>query len=543
MSLAMGSMSRRDVLRLAGTMGAAGVLAACGKHHAPAAAPKPSPDPSASMPVPTPSVTPSFATPSPTATPLPPAPDWSKLSKNMHGSVLLPSDTRYASAAQLYNPRFDATTHPTAVAQCTADTDVAAAVAFAADTRYPFAIRSGGHSYAGWSTSPGLVIDVSQLKKVVVDTASKTARIGAGAKLGDVYAALAAKGMSIAAGSCPTVGFGGLVQGGGIGVLTRAYGLTSDSVRAVDLVTADGKLRQVNSSTDSDLFWAVRGGGGGSFGAATGFTVAVKPAPTVQTFYYAWPFEHANQLLEQWQIWIAGADRRITSTCKLLSDPGSATQTALIAGTWIGKASDLTKQLNPLLSKLPKPATTVVHSHTYAEAMLLEAGCSTGTASACITNAMTPANRQAFAATSSVLYGKLNSLAIRTVVDNANAAMNLTGLIEGGVSFDSLGGAMLDLDDDSTAFAHRDAAAIVQYTATYGQGLQPTMYDSYVRTFRSTMGLWMGTDAYVNYADPTIVDYGAAYWSDSYPRLQQVKKRYDPNELFTFPQAVRPTTI
>ncbi len=494
-------------------------------------------------PAPAPSVTPSVATPSPTATPLPPAPDWSKLSKNMHGSVLLPSDTRYASAARLYNPRFDATAHPTAVAQCTTDTDVAAAVAFAADTRYPFAIRSGGHSYAGWSTSPGLVIDVSQLNKVVVDTASKTARIGAGAKLGDVYAALAAKGMSIAAGSCPTVGFGGLVQGGGIGVLTRAYGLTSDSVRAIDLVTADGKLRQVNSSTDSDLFWAVRGGGGGSFGAATGFTVAVKPAPTVQTFYYAWPFEHANQLLEQWQTWIAGADRRITSTCKLLSDPGSATQTALIAGTWIGKASDLTKQLNPLLSKLPKPATTVVHSHTYAEAMLLEAGCSTGTASACITNAMTPANRQAFAATSSVLYGKLNSLAIRTVVDNANAAMNLSGLIEGGVSFDSLGGAMLDLDDDSTAFAHRDAAAIVQYTATYGQGLQPTMYDSYVRTFRSTMGLWMGTDAYVNYADPTIVDYGAAYWSDSYPRLQQVKKRYDPNELFTFPQAVRPTTI
>ena len=212
-------------------------------------------------------------------------------------------------------------------------------------------MRSGGHSYAGWSTSPGLVIDVSQLNKVVVDTASKTARIGAGAKLGDVYAALAAKGMSIAAGSCPTVGIGGLVQGGGVGVLTRAYGLTSDSVRAIDVVTADGKLRQVNSSTDSDLFWAVarrrwrqlrRG--------QPAFTVAVKPAPTVQTFYYAWPFEHANQLLEQWQTWIAGADRRITSTCKLLSDPGSATQTALIAGTWIGKASDLTKQLNPLLS-------------------------------------------------------------------------------------------------------------------------------------------------------------------------------------------------
>jgi FAD/FMN-containing dehydrogenase len=461
----------------------------------------------------------------------------------MHGAVVLPTDTAYAAAAKLYNPRFDAIAHPTAIARCTTDTDVAAAVAFASQARYPFALRSGGHSYAGWSTSPGLVIDVSQMNKVVVDSSSKTARIGAGAQLGNVYAALAAKGMAIAAGSCPTVGIAGLTQGGGVGVLTRAYGLTIDAVRAIDVVTADGKLRQVNSRADSDLFWALRGGGGGSFGAITAFTVAVKPAPTVQTFYYAWPFEQANLLLEKWQAWIAGADRRITSTCKLLSDPGSATQTALIAGTWIGPAADLEKQLKPLLSALPKPTTTSVHSHTYADAMLLEAGCSGSDATSCVTNALTPANRQAFAATSSVLYGTLSTLAIKTAVDNANAAMNLTGLIEGGVSFDALGGAVLDLDDSATAFAHRDAAAIVQYTATYGPGLLPDMYDSYVRTFRGTMGIWMSTGAYVNYADPTITDYGAAYWPTSYSRLQQIKKQYDPGELFTFPQAVRPTTI
>ncbi len=479
----------------------------------------------------------------PSETPLPSAPPWSDLARNMHGAVLQPTDAAYPAAARLYNPRFDAAAHPTAIARCATDADVAAAISFAATHRYPFVLRSGGHSYAGWSTTPGLVVDVSELNSVVVDPASKTARIGAGAKLATVYAALAAKGVALAAGSCPTVGIAGLAQGGGVGVLTRAYGLTCDAVRAVDVVTADGKPRQANSSKDSDLFWALRGGGGGSFGAVTAFTVAVRPAPTVHTFYYAWPFEQANLMLATWQDWIGGADRRITSTCKLLSDPGSASQTALVAGTWIGAAKDLDKQVEPLLSKLPKPATTSVHSHTYAEAMFLEAGCSGTDAASCLASALSPTNRQAFAATSSVLYGKLNALAIKTTVDNASAAMNLTGLIEGGVSFDALGGAVLDQDTSATAFGHRDATAIVQYTATYGTGMQPTAYDGYVRTFRNTMALWMGNGAYVNYADPTITDYGDAYWGANYPRLQQIKRQYDPDQLFTFPQAVRPPAI
>jgi FAD/FMN-containing dehydrogenase len=377
------------------------------------------------------------------------------------------------------------------------------------------------------------------MNQVVVDATAKTARIAAGAHLADVYAAVAAKGMAIAAGSCPTVGFAGLAMGGGIGVLTRAYGLTCDAVRAVDIVTADGRLRQVSSSQDSDLFWALRGGGGGSFGAVTAFTVALQPAPVVNTFYYEWPMAQAASVLSQWQSWITQADRRLTSTCKLLSDPRQNTQRALIAGTWIGPAKDLAAQLSPLLTKLAKPTSASIHSHTYADAMLLEAGCSGSDAASCVANAMSPAKRQAFAATSSVLTGQLNDLAIKTAVDNANGAMNVHGLIEGGVSFDALGGAVLDLNDAATAFPHRSATAIVQYTATWGDGLPSTSYDLYVRSFRAAMSIWMGTAAYVNYADPTFVDYGSAYWPSSYARLRQVKQRYDPANVFTFPQSVQ----
>jgi FAD/FMN-containing dehydrogenase len=520
----MGRMTRRDLLRLTtaavGTSVTTGMLGACDK-------PKLHPAPTTSSPQP--------SAPAPSAA----GPAWADLAKNIKGTLVRPDSTAYVPATRLYNPRYDGSMHPAAIAQCATDTDVTACVRFAAQSSVPFALRSGGHSYPGWSSSAGLVVDVSQMNQVVVDTTAKTARIAAGARLADVYAALAAQGMALAAGSCPTVGIAGLAMGGGVGVLTRAYGLTCDAIRAVDVVTADGILREVNSSQDSGLFWALRGGAGGSFGAVTGFTVALQPAPSVTTFYYEWPMAGAAEVLAAWQAWISEADRRITSTCKLLSDPGQGTQRALIAGTWIGPAKDLTAQMKPLLSKLPTPRQSTVGWHTYADAMLLEAGCTGQDASACVTAALTPQKRQAFAATSSILTGTLNDLAIKTAVDNANAAMNLHGIVEGGISFDALGGAVLDVDNGVTAFAHRDATAIVQYTATWGEGQQPDAYDTYVRSFRTAMGVWMGASAYVNYADASIVDYPTAYWPGTYARLQQVKQQYDPGELFTFPQAVR----
>jgi FAD/FMN-containing dehydrogenase len=525
------TLSRRNALRLAalaGVAGATGALAACKRMSKTTSSP--------SSPAPTP--TPTRASPRPSA---PSTPAWGDLAKNIKGTVVRPTDASYRAVARLYNPRYDNAATPAAIARCVTDADVAACVRFAAGSRVPFAMRSGGHSYPGWSSSTGLVIDVSRMNQVVVDTAAKTARIAAGARLADVYAALAAKGMALAAGSCPTVGIAGLAMGGGVGVLTRAYGLTCDAVRVVDIVTADGQLRQASSAADSDLFWALRGGGGGSFGAATAFTVALRPAPAVNTFYYEWPMERAADVLAAWQTWIVNADRRLSTTCKLLCDPTSGTRRALIAGAWIGPAKDLDAQVKPLLGTLAKPVSTSVHAHSYAEAMLLEAGCRvTDDAAGCVASALTPAKRQAFAATSSILTAPLNELAVKTAVDNANAAMNVHGMIEGGVSFDALGGAVLDLDDNATAFAHRSAAAIVQYTATWDGTLPPTAFDMYVRSYRAAMGIWMGAGAYVNYADRTIVNYPDAYWPGAYPRVQQVKQRYDPAELFTFPQAVRP---
>jgi FAD/FMN-containing dehydrogenase len=466
--------------------------------------------------------------------------DWNRLASSLTGRLLRPSDSGYADAARLYNPRFDAAARPTAVAKCQSQADVAACVRFAGPSRVPVALRAGGHSYGGWSTTSGLVIDVTGMRTVVVDRATMTARIGGGAQLADVYAQLAGQGVAIAGGSCPTVGLTGLALGGGVGVLTRAYGLTCDAVRSLEVVTADGRQSEVDGVHNADLFWALRGGGAG-LAAVTALTVAVRPAPTVQTFYLKWDGTRAADVLAAWQPWLAGADQRLWSTCKLLGTPSDGQVRVTVSGTWIGPSAALDGQLAPLLARTGTPASTVKHTLSYAAAMSFEAGCSGQDATTCLADSLTPAKRQAFAATSSIVDTALPGDGILTAVAQARAALEVGGIVEGGVSFDSLGGAVSTMAADATAFPYRHALATVQYTATWPSGDTPAApFDAYVRGFRSALAPWLGQSAYVNYADATIANYGEAYWGGNYRRLQTVTRAVDPYQLFAFAQSPRP---
>jgi FAD/FMN-containing dehydrogenase len=458
---------------------------------------------------------------------------------------VLRSGTALTNAARLYNPRFDGLSAPAGLAQITSAQEMATCVAFAASSGLALSIRNGGHSYGGWSTGLGLVVDTRGLSSVQVDATAGVARIGAGAQLVDVYSALSAAGVALAGGSCPSVGISGLTLGGGVGVLTRAYGLTCDAVQAIQVVTADGKLRVVDATHDPDLFWALRGGGA-SFAAVTGWRMAVRPAPSISTFYLAFDFSHAAQVLGAWQSWVANTPSSLWSTCKLLADPGNNTVQATVSGTWIGAAGALTAVLAPLLSQLPTPTSSSTNANqSYGATMLQEAGCSNQSAEACLTQALQAPKRQPFAATSSIVSAPLPSAAIAAAVAATEQAMSVPGMVEGGVSFDALGGAVAAISATATPYPYRSALASVQYTATWGAsapagGTAAAPFDRYVRGFRSAMTAWLGQSAYVNYADPSITDFGKAYWGANYSRLQQVKKEYDPGQLFTFAQAVKP---
>ncbi|MDQ6938204.1 MAG: FAD-binding protein, partial [Actinomycetota bacterium] len=426
---------------------------------------------------------------------------------------------------------------------CATAAEVAACVRFAADAAVPLAVRAGGHSYGGWSRGRGLMVDTRGLASVSVDHGAGLARIGAGASLIDVYTALGRQGVAVAGGSCPTVGLTGLSLGGGLGVLNRSFGLTCDAIRAVSIVTADGHERSVDARTEPDLFWALRGGGGG-FGAVTGLTMQVRPAPTLSTFYLQFPSSAAADVLAGWLPWVLRAPRALWSTCKLLAEGADGSTRVTVSGTWAASPSGLDAALAPLLRTLPAPLTREVARRSYVDTMLFEAGCAGQSAASCTADALRAPTRQPFAATSSVVTAPLAAAAVEAAVSSAWAARSVPGIVEGGASFDALGGAVADVAPGASAFVHRRAQAIVQYTATWPAGTPAggsaaAPYDSYVRRFRATMSRWLGTSAYCNYADPSIADYGPAYWGANYPRLQQVKAHYDPDGRFSFAQSVR----
>ncbi len=523
-------LPRRDVLRLAGAAALAGALTGCTAGGSkPGSTPPPTPSTS---PVP-PTVLSSSHSPTRAV-----SPTFTELAAQISGGLVQAGQPGYDPAALLYNPRFATQPAPRAIARCRTREDVAACVRFAAAGGAPLRLRNGGHSYGGWSSGPGLVADLAAMNTVTIDAAKHTATIGAGARLADVYAALAARGVSIGGGSCATVGVTGLTLGGGVGVLNRAYGLTCDQLRAAEVVTADGRIRTVSADADPDLFWALRGGGP-SFAAVTSLTFAVRPAPTISTFFLQWPWPAAAAVLSGWQHWIRGIPRELWTTCKLLADPGQGSK-ATVSGTWIGSGS-LASQLKALLATVPPASNSYRNTAGYGQTMLGEAGCSGQSAADCIAEALTPGKRQPFAATSSIMQRELPANGIAAIVGAVAAASGVAGLIEGGVAFDSLGGAVADVDVHATAFPWRHALATLQYTATWAYGRPPAAaapFDSYVRAERRALTPWLGTSAYFNYADPSITDFATAYWGANLPRLQQVKRSYDPHNVFSFPQSV-----
>jgi len=465
---------------------------------------------------------------------------WRRLGHSVQGRLLLPKDAGFRQARLTENPRYDGS-RPLAVLAVASAQDITRAFAFAQDNEIPIQLRSGGHSYAGWSSGGGggtgqpaaLVLDCRGLNQVKLS--GSTATIGSGAALAAIYQAIGSAGRAIPGGSCATVGVAGLTQGGGVGVLTRALGLTCDSVRSMQVVLADGSVVTASTDEHDDLFWALRGGGGGHLGMVTSFEFATVAAPTVNTFYLQWPISAATQVIPAWQDWIDGVDPRLWSTLKGLGGHAHGSGAILAcAGTWTGPGSGLDTQLGKLLAHTPRPAVNTTHTKSYLDTMRSYAGCANLPASQCHTGPGGGLQREAFAATSHVGYDPLDATGVQTIVRQVKAVPN--SLTEAGLSMDALGGKVAEVAPDETAFVHRKARITVQYTATYDAAGAASTAAGYVHDFRKAMTPSWGNAAYVNYLDATIGDYKTAYWGDNAARLATVRQTYDPHRFFTQPQ-------
>ncbi|MGW4247517.1 FAD-binding oxidoreductase [Nocardia sp. NPDC004722] len=450
--------------------------------------------------------------------------DWNKLRQSTSGTLSLPSDSGYSTAKMAYNPVFDSR-QPAAILQCANTSDVQAGVTAAAGARIPVAARSGGHSYAGYSTPDnGLVLDLGAMSGVEVKS-DGTAVIGAGTRLMDVYSLLAKAGRCLPAGSCPTVGIAGLTLGGGVGVLAGKYGLTCDNLVSAQVVTADGTVRTASATSEPDLFWALRGGGGGNFGVVTSFTFRTVAAPQLAVFQVRFPAGSLTDVLGAWQTFTASAPDEFWST---LGMSAGSPPTCRINGCYVGTE----KEMNALLDKLvaatkTQPVNRYSLSKDYLSAMMYFGGCANYSVEQCKPNwnGGGALGRESFTASSRVLTKPLS--------DPSRLTALLTGREGMDILLDSLSGAPARIGAKDTAFAYRGALA----TAQIYVGATTTEARNSVNEVRDRLGDLTGNTGFVNYIDPGLSNWAAAYYGDNASRLRGVAKHYDPNGVFAFDQS------
>ena len=446
----------------------------------------------------------------------------------IRGQVIRRGAPGFAAAAHVYNTRFDGVL-PSLVARPVDGADVRTAVKWAVAQGVPLRARSGGHSYAGYSTlSGGMVLDLRNLRGISVDLRAGLATIGAGAQLIDVYAALAARGVTIPAGSCPSVGIAGHALGGGMGLAGRQFGLTADNLVSATIVTADGSLLTVSAHEHPDLYWALRGGGGGNFGVITSFTFRVHRVPsTVAWFLLSWPASSGADALAAWQAWAPHARSQLTSIFHL---NGGGVNPARVSGQYFGRSRDLAGLLSPLTSV--RGAVVQAGDLRYLQAQLLFAGCSSISLTACHTTGTRPGgtlSRESFQAKSDYVSKPLPAAARQALVQAAAARGQLPG--SGAILFDSYGGAINQVRPDATAFVHREVLFCIQYL-TYNGG------SAWLNAIHARMRPFVTGGAYFNYTDPALSGWQTAYYGSNYPRLLKIRRAVDPHHYFNFPQAI-----
>lgn len=274
-------------------------------------------------------------------------PDWKALRGGISGEVVLPASPAYEAARKPAIANFHDVC-PQAVVLCETPEDVSETILFARRHGLRAAPRSGGHCFAGRSSTGGIVIDVSPMRSVYVS--GGVATVGAGARLGAVYGALNEHGLTIPAGCGPSVGISGLTLGGGIGILGRKHGLTSDGLLGARVVLADGRIVECDEHRHEDLFWALRGAGGGNFGVVTSLDFRTVPAPASTAFHLTWPQERAAAVIGAWQHWAPAALDEMAASLLVVA-PADPDQTAVVNlfGAMIGPESDVEDLLEGLV--------------------------------------------------------------------------------------------------------------------------------------------------------------------------------------------------
>ena len=452
---------------------------------------------------------------------------WQNLAQRISGPVLLPGSSGYAALAQPNNLRY-ASTLPAGIARCIDADDVAQSILWSREFDVPLVARSGGHSYAGYSTTTGLMIDLSLMSQTSFDPSTGMLTIAGGIVNRELYKALMAANVTITHGRCPTVGGAAFLLGGGIGFNMRRYGLATDLVVATELVTANGKLVTASPKENPDLFWACQGGGGGNFGINTSFSLQTMEAEDLTVFNIAWT-SNPEALYDALLAALAAAPAALGSRVQLsavtpeqLASGQDVTITLL--GQLVGTSADLADILQPAY-RVAAPASADIRYLSYwtAQTFLSEPGLP-----------------DRYQEQSAFFVGPISPAAVATMFSWARRwpgteeAANLV-LFQTGDQVNAVA-------PDSTAFVHRNSDWLMTIALSWGADdsagnieLNLDWQDAFYAAMRA-----YSIGSYVNFPDPALSSWAVDYYGANLPRLERIKAQVDPTQVFRFPQSIPP---
>jgi FAD/FMN-containing dehydrogenase len=486
--------------------------------------------------------------------------DLRDLAGALRGRLILPGSPGYRPARLVWNSRFDG--RPLAIAQVADSRDVRTAVDFARGHGLRLVPRNGAHSFAGYSSGNGaLVVDLSGMTGAVVDSGAERATLAAGATVLPTYRALWPHRKAISGGTCPTVGVTGLMTGGGLGFLSRRYGLTCDRLVEVEIVTADGKLLRASERENQDLFWATRGGGGGNFGVITTMTFELVPVDMPFTnAEYMFPWKAAERVLAGWQDWLPTAPHDTSCLLEVLTQApqdgasptigleivhaGSAAATRRIVADLLGAVGT-----PPIQSDVTQGPFVDVENDVYCKGLRPKE---------CALAGKSPAGefpRAAFYAKSNLAHGPWPRDGLGTLVDGMRRRQEdrtltprrfSTAHTIGKLIIEPADGAVNAIPSDATAFVHRDNLFGIQYQARWHHGAPQEVAAANIawtnELYEQTNPYRSGF-AYQDYIDPELEDWEHAYYGANLPRLRRVKSKYDPDDFFRFAQSIPPEGV
>jgi FAD/FMN-containing dehydrogenase len=448
-------------------------------------------------------------------------------SSGFAGELIGPEDAGYEDARSVYNAMIDK--RPALIARCTSADDVAKVVAFARDHDLPLAVRGGGHNGAGLGTiDDGVVIDLSPLNDVHVDPEARTARVGGGSTWGDVDRATNEHGLATPSGIISTTGVGGLTLGGGLGHLTRRFGLAIDNLLEAEMVLASGERVRASADEHPDLYWAIRGGGG-NFGVVTSFLFRLHELDTVVAGPTFWPVESAAEVLSAYREFMPGAPRDLNGFFAFATVPPAPPfpeelhmrKVCGVVWCWTGAEEDAAAAMAPLLDALPEP---LMHGPA-------------------------PMPHPDLQSAFDELYPKGDQWYWRAdfVKEIPDEAVELHAKFgaelptwKSTMHLYPIDGAAHDADASDMAWSYRDARWATVYAGVDSDPANVDAISRWSMDYQEALHPYSAGGAYVNMMMEEGQDRVRASYRDNYDRLVEVKQRYDGRNLFSRNQNIKP---